>query len=163
MIGSTSTTGAGPIEQVGGDLHLLGQGEMASDHQIHLAEGGVGLDVGQHPAKHARLGHVGGRAQSRAAAKEHRGRQHRVDPVGGQDILLRAAADTRGRNEGGKDQRHRHGAILTTYGSIPVVVWLKWAGLRDTDVGGLLVAHAGELSAKLFQVQHGDLFIKMLW
>ena len=47
---------------------------------------------------------IGGAAQQYVLAA------HGIDPVGGEDILLRASADTRGGDEGGKDQRHRHGA-----------------------------------------------------
>jgi len=50
-VGLAPGGGANPLQHAGGDLHLLGQGEVAGDDQVDEAEQGVGLNVAEHPAE----------------------------------------------------------------------------------------------------------------
>ena len=42
------------------------------------------------------------------------------------------------------------------------MLWLEWSLRRHADIVGLLIREFSQLNPKLFEVQAGDLFIKVL-
>ena len=110
--GRAAVRGAHAADHPGGDLDLLGAGEVAGDDQVDHAEQRIGLDVAQYPAEHVRRRDLATTAPRRRAAEHHRRRQDRIDLVRRQHILLRCPPDPGGRHERREDQSQGHPSPL---------------------------------------------------